>query len=59
MNNRILKRPMFRMGGSPSNGIMTGLDQPRKAFQAGSDGVLDSEDAAKLDEIMKEKKIGP
>ena len=60
MNNRILKRPMFRMGGSPSNGIMTGLDQPRKAFQAGSEGgVLDSEDAAKLDEIMKEKKIGP
>jgi hypothetical protein len=60
MNNRILKRPMFRMGGSPSNGIMTGLDQPRKAFQAGSEGgVLDSEDAAKLDEIMKEKQIGP
>ena len=26
--NRILKRPMFRMGGSPAEGITSGLDQP-------------------------------
>ena len=28
--NRILKRPMFRMGGSAGTGITSGLDQPRK-----------------------------
>ena len=29
--NRILKRPMFRMGGSPAEGITSGLDRPRMA----------------------------
>ena len=35
--NRILRRPMFRMGGSTS-GITSGLDAPRKQF---ADGSLD------------------
>ena len=35
MMNRILKRPMFRMGGSTS-GITSGLDAPRKQFSEGS-----------------------
>ena len=26
--NRILKRPMFRMGGSSGTGITSGLDRP-------------------------------
>ena len=34
--NRILKRPMFRMGGSTGTGITSGLDQPRKQYQQGS-----------------------
>ena len=34
--NRTLKRPMFRMGGSAGTGITSGLDQPRKQYQQGS-----------------------
>ena len=34
--NRILKRPMFRIGGSAGTGITSGLDQPRKQYQQGS-----------------------
>ena len=35
--NRILNRPMFRMGGSSGTGITSGLDkQPRKPLQQGS-----------------------
>ena len=30
--NRILKRPMFRIGGSAGTGITTGLDTPRKNY---------------------------
>ena len=30
--NRILNRPMFRMGGSTGTGITSGLDQPRKQY---------------------------
>ena len=30
--NRILKRPMFRMGGSTGTGITSGLDQPRQMY---------------------------
>ena len=37
MMNRILKRPMFRMGGSSGTGITSGLDKPRQNYQtAGS-----------------------
>ena len=34
--NRILQRPMFRIGGSAGTGITSGLDQPRKQYQQGS-----------------------
>ena len=34
--SRTLKRPMFRMGGSTSTGITSGLDQPRKQYNQGS-----------------------
>ncbi len=34
--NRILRRPMFRMGGTPNEGIMTGLKEPRLGYQSGS-----------------------
>ena len=33
--NRVLNRPMFRIGGSAGTGITSGLDQPRKQYQNG------------------------
>ena len=37
--NRVLRRPMFKMGGSTGTGITTGLDKPRQNYQkAGSVG---------------------
>ena len=34
--NRILKRPMFRIGGSAGTGITSGLDKPRKQYSTGT-----------------------
>jgi transcriptional regulator with XRE-family HTH domain len=34
--NRILRRPMFRMGGTPNEGIMTGLKEPRLGYSTGT-----------------------
>jgi len=34
--NRILKRPMFRMGGSSGTGITSGLDKPRAQYANGT-----------------------
>jgi hypothetical protein len=34
--NRILKRPMFRIGGSAGTGITSGLDKPRKQYAIGT-----------------------
>jgi hypothetical protein len=33
--NRVLKRPMFRMGGSAATGITSGLDKPRQNYKNG------------------------
>ena len=33
--NRILRRPMFRIGGSTGTGITSGLDKPRKQYENG------------------------
>jgi len=30
--NRVLKRPMFKMGGSSGEGITSGLDKPRQQY---------------------------
>ena len=35
--NRILKRPMFRIGGSAGTGITSGLDQPRMQYKNGKE----------------------
>ena len=35
--NRILKRPMFRIGGSAGTGITSGLDKPRKQYANGTE----------------------
>ena len=34
--NRVLSRPMFRIGGSAGTGITSGLDQPRKQYENGN-----------------------
>ena len=34
--NRVLKRPMFRIGGSAGTGITSGLDKPRQQYQEGT-----------------------
>ena len=34
--NRILKRPIFRIGGSAGTGITSGLDKPRQMYQEGT-----------------------
>ena len=34
--NRVLKRPMFRIGGSAGTGITSGLDKPRQMYQEGT-----------------------
>ena len=40
--NRVLKRPMFRMGGSSGTGITSGLDKPRDTdFKTGSSWTLE------------------
>ena len=31
--SRVLKRPMFKMGGSTGIGITSGLDKPRQNYQ--------------------------
>ena len=36
--NRILKRPMFRIGGSAGTGITSGLDQPQQMAKGGRTG---------------------
>ena len=39
--NRVLKRPMFRIGGSAGTGITSGLDQPRKQYREGTPNPYD------------------
>ena len=34
--NRVLKRPMFRMGGAAGTGITSGLDTPRQQYDEGN-----------------------
>jgi len=67
--NRILKRPMFRMGGSPqfefqerTTGILSGLDGPKlNASRTGmaNGGVMDESESIVFDQMMRDKKIGP
>ena len=44
--NRVLRRPMFKMGGSAGTGITTGLDKPRTNYQFG--GGADYMDPSKM-----------
>ena len=54
--NRILKRPMFRIGGSAGTGITSGLDQPRKQYAGGgSDRMMsDAEKEERAYNLMRD-----
>ena len=55
--NRILKRPMFRMGGSSGPGITSGLDQPRMQYANGKKvSEYNLEDYEKERRIIEEMK---
>ena len=48
MNNRTLRRPMFRMGGSTGEGIVSGLDMPktnasRQGYEPGGNVIQESD----------------
>ena len=53
--NRILKRPMFRKGGS-TNGIMTGVDTPKRGLVNGPGGYAGDEDKI-LNQYLKEANL--
>jgi len=54
--NRILKRPMFRIGGSAGTGITSGLDQPRAQYRGGgSDRMMtDAEKEERAYNLMRD-----
>ena len=52
MNNRTLKRPMFRMGGSTNEGITSGLG--RRKYQVGAFGDILSEQMEAREKYEKE-----
>jgi len=51
--SRILKRPMFRKGGSPNKGIMTGLVD-RKQYAKGIDKEEIAKNVGVLEEVLRE-----
>ena len=59
--NRILKRPMFRMGGSSGTGITSGLDRPTYSKGGGADRMMSDAEKEKkaynlmMDAIEREK----
>jgi hypothetical protein len=59
--NRILTRPMFRKGGS-TNGIMTGLDTPKRGLVDGPGGYNGQQNAISKEDYLKDwataKEIG-
>ena len=57
MNNRTLKRPMFRMGGSTSSGITSGLQSSRQNYNMG-DIVKDTREGM-TDEVIESYKPYP
>ena len=57
--NRILKRPMFRIGGSAGTGITSGLDRPRKQYANGSEyNIKDYErERRMIEEMMRQEQL--
>lgn len=55
--DRVLKRPMFRIGGSAGTGITSGLDKPRKEYKVG-ERVTQDLDPYVRDTMVAYKKFG-
>ena len=57
--NRILKRPMFRIGGSAGTGITSGLDKPRKQYANGSEYNLKDYERERrmIEEMMRQEQL--
>ena len=53
MNNRVLKRPMFRMGGSSNEGITSGLDRVGYAEGPTKEGIKEDVTSAALKVMMQ------
>jgi len=53
--NRVLKRPMFRMGGSSGTGITSGLDRPTYSKGGGADRMMsDAEKEERAYNLMRD-----
>jgi len=48
MNNRIMRRPMFRKGGSTGEGITSGLQSPRQGYNTNEDNTVKQNDLSKV-----------
>ena len=55
--NRVLKRPMFRMGGAAGTGITSGLDQPRKQYANGDKVQSALDTTIKAQEALEKLKV--
>ena len=57
--NRVLKRPMFRIGGSAGTGITSGLDQPRKQYANGSEYNFEDyqRERRMIEEMMRQEQL--
>ena len=55
MNNRVLKRPMFKMGGSSNEGITSGLDRVGYADGPTKEGIKEDVTSAALKVMMQGK----
>jgi len=57
--NRVLKRPMFRMGGAAGTGITSGLDTPRQQYDEGNRvRKLFEERKAMFDQTLPDQRSG-
>ena len=48
MNNRIMRRPMFRKGGSTGEGITSGLQSPRQGYNTNENNTVKQNDLSKV-----------
>ena len=54
--NRIFKRPMFRKGGTPNEGIMSGLKEPRQGYAEGN-SVITTPELFKRRQMLERQKV--
>jgi len=57
--NRTLKRPMFRKGGTPNEGIMSGLKEPRQGYDIGGNVITTPELYRQRQRLERKKLLTP